>query len=60
MAEHWEEEQHQLKEEERKEAPQRLDVMQQVPELAVNERMSQDKRVKNPKEKKKVTGWMVY
>ena len=30
--------------------------MQKVPELVVNERMSQGKRVKSPREKKKVSG----
>ena len=33
--------------------------MQKVPELVVNERMSQGKRVNNPKEKKKVPGWSI-
>ena len=33
--------------------------MHKVPELAVNERMSQGKRLKNPKEKKEVPGWSV-
>ena len=34
-----------------------LDAMQKVRELVVNERMLQGKRVKSPKEKKKVPGW---
>ena len=48
-----------MREEEWKEAPLKLDAMQKVPELAVNERMSQGKRLKNPKEKKEVPGWSV-
>ena len=36
-----------------------MDAMQKVPELVVNERMSQGKRVKNPKEKKNVQGWSI-
>ena len=35
------------------------EVVQKVPELVVNERISQSERVKNPKEKKKVTGWSI-
>ena len=35
----------------------KLEVMQKVPELVVHERMSQGKRVKGLKEKKKVPGW---
>ena len=37
----------------------KLDVIQKVPELVVNERMSQGERVKNPKVKKKVKGWSI-
>ena len=50
MAEQWEEEQHleELVERRRmKGCSLKLDVMQKVPELVVNERMSQGKRVKN-------------
>ena len=36
-----------------------MDVIQKVPELVVNERMSQGERVKNPKVKKKVKGWSI-
>ena len=36
-----------------------LDAMQKVPELVVNERMSQGERLKTPKEKKKVPGWSI-
>ena len=35
----------------------KLDVIQKVPEIVVNERMSQDKRVTKSKDKKKVPGW---
>ena len=37
----------------------KLDVMQKVPELVVNERMSQGKKEKDTKEKKKVPGWSI-
>ena len=37
----------------------KLEVMQNVPELVVHERMSQGKGVKGLKEKKKVPGWSV-
>ena len=37
----------------------KLDVIQKVPELVVNERMSQGERVKNPQVKKKVPGWSI-
>ena len=33
--------------------------LQKVPELVVTERMSQGKRAKSPKEKKKVPGWSI-
>ena len=35
------------------------DVMQKVPELVVNKRMSQGKNVKDTKEKKNVPGWSI-
>ena len=53
MAEQWEEEQHLEETVERRKmegSSLKLDVMPKVPELVVNERMSQGKRVKNPKE----------
>ena len=34
-------------------------AVQKVPELVVDECMSQGKRVKSPKEKKKVPGWSI-
>ena len=37
----------------------KLDVIQKVLGLVVNERMSQVERVKNPKEKKKVPRWSI-
>ena len=37
----------------------KLDVIQHVLELVVNERMSQGERVKNPEVKKKVPGWSI-
>ena len=37
-----------------------LEVMRRVPELVVHERMSQGKRVKGLKEKKKVSGWSLW
>ena len=36
-----------------------LDVMQKVPELMVNERMSQGEKEKDTKEQKKVPGWSI-
>ena len=36
-----------------------LEVMQKVPELVVHDRMSQGKRVKGRKGKKKVPGWSI-
>ena len=62
MAEQWEEEQHleDIVERRRMEGSSlKLDVIQKVPELAVNEPMSQGERVKNPTVKKKVPGWSV-
>ena len=54
MAEQWEEEQHMEETVERRRRMEgsslKLDVVPTVPELVVNERMSQGKRVKNPKE----------
>ena len=58
MAEQWEEEQHveEIVERRRMEGSSlKLDAMQKVPELVVNERMSQGERVKNPK----VPGWSI-
>ena len=60
MAEQWEEEQHleDIVERRRMEGSSlKLDVIQKVPELVVNERMSQGERVKNQSVKKKVPGW---
>ena len=37
----------------------KLEVMQKVPELVVQERMSQGKGMKGLKEKKKVQGWSI-
>ena len=37
----------------------KLEVMQKVPEPVVQERMSQGKGAKGPKEKKKVQGWSI-
>ena len=37
----------------------KLDVMQKVPELVVNKRMSQGEKEKDTKEKKKVPGWSI-
>ena len=57
MAEQWEEERRleDIVERRRMEGSSfKLDVMRRVPELVVNERMSQGERVKNPKVKKKV------
>ena len=62
MAEHWEEKQklEGIVERRRMEGSSlNLDAMQKVPELVVNERTSQGKRVKSPKEKKKVPGWSI-
>ena len=62
MAEQWEEEQHSddMVERRRMEGSSlKLDVMQKVLELVVTERMSQGGKVKNPEEKKKVTGWSI-
>ena len=62
MAEQWEEEQHleELVERRRVEGSSlKLDAVQKVLELAVSERTSQGKRVKNPKEKKEVPGWSI-
>ena len=53
MAAQWEQEQHLEETVERRRvegSSLKLDVMPKVPELVVNERMSQGKRVKNPKE----------
>ena len=62
MAEQWEEEQHleDIVERRRMEGSSlKFDVIQKVPELVVNEPMSQGERVKNPTVKKKVPGWSV-
>ena len=62
MAEQWEEEQHldDLIERRRMEGSSlKLDVVQKVSELVVNERMPQGERVKDPKEKKKTPGWSI-
>ena len=62
MAEQWVEEQHLegIVERRRTEGSSlKLNAMQRVPELVVNERMSQGKRVKSLKEKKEVPGWSI-
>ena len=62
MAEQCEEEQHleEIVERRRMEGSSlKLDVIQKVLELVVNERVSQGERVENPREKKKVTGWTI-
>ena len=38
-------------------SPEQFEVMRRVPELVVHERISQGKRVKALKEKKKASGW---
>ena len=62
MAEQWEEEQHLEEIVERRRRMEgsslKLGVIQKVPELVVNERMSQGERVKNPKVMK-VPGWSI-
>ena len=60
MAGQWEDEQHldDLIERRRIEGSSlKLDVMQKVPELVVNKRMSQGEKGRDTKEKKKVPGW---
>ena len=62
IAEQWEEEQHleEIVERRRMEGSSlKLDAMQKVLELVVNERMSQGERVRNSNEKKKVPGWSI-
>ena len=55
MAEQWEEKQHLDDLIERR----RMEVMQKVPDLVVNKRMSQGEKGKDTKEKKKVPGWSI-
>ena len=60
MAQQWEEEQHMedIVEGRRMEGSSfKLGAVQKVPELVVNERMSQGTRVTNPKDEEKVPGW---
>ena len=62
VAEQWEEKQQSdgIVERRRTEgSSSKLDDMQKVHELVVNERMSQGERVKSPKEEKKVPGWSI-
>ena len=62
MAGQWEEEQHSddLIERRRMEGSSlKVDVMQKVPELVVNKRMSQGEKRKDTKGKKKVPGWSI-
>ena len=60
MAEQWREDQQQEVVVERRRiegSSLKLDAFQKVPELVVDERMSEYKRVKSPKEKKNAPGW---
>ena len=62
IAGHWEEEQNldDLIERRRMEGSSlKLDILQKVPELVVNERMSQGENEKDTKEKTKVPGWFI-
>ena len=62
MAAQWDDEQRLeeiLKRRRMEGSPLQLEVMQKVPELVVQERMSQGKGAKGLKEKKKVQGWSI-
>ena len=62
MARQWEEEQHlddSIQRRRMEGSSSKLDVVQKVPELVVNEQMSQGEKGKYTKEKKKVPGWSI-